>query len=216
MNYSDTNPTNLRHPGIKDCSRLHTTHGAEWTTTAPIQSSLSTASWLWWWTLLSITVRSGDTNSKDVNGACDKRTHHATLADKNSLGDDKSTDCEHNPCGLKHERDKGPYKPPEHDERVSKQIHQREKRNGPRCTCIVQRKKRAHNTDEPLARICAATDITSTDLPFQNLYVVKYTMRTTEDTFVETLTHAQRLEQEQLHLRNSITNKQCAMRRAAH
>ena len=122
LNHSDTNPTNLRHPA-------NTTCGAEWTATAPIQSSLSTASRFWWWTLLSITVRSGDTNSKDVNGACDKKTHHATLAHKNSVGDGKPRQVVNTNHAVSNTNDTKPLKPCEHDERVSKQIHQREREN---------------------------------------------------------------------------------------
>ena len=134
-----------------------------------------------------------DTKSKDVNGACDKRTHHPTLAHKNSVGDGKPRQVVNTNHAVSSTNDTKALinRPNTTEECQNKYINVKGK--WPRCTCIV--KKKARNTDEPLARICAATGITSTDLPVQNLYVVKYTMRTTEDTLVETLTHSQRLDE---------------------
>ena len=171
FNHSDTNPTNLRHPEIKDCSRLHTTCGASWTTTAPIHSSTST--WVQWWTLLSITVRSGDTNSKDVMVHV-TREFSIRLAHKNSAGDGKPRQVVNTTMRFKHERHKDPYKPSEHDEKSVKTNTTTCMGRGQDARSLSR--ERTRNTDEPLARICAATDITSTDLSFKNFHVESYTV----------------------------------------
>ena len=180
LNYSDTNPTSLRHPPMVDCSRLHKTGGAEWTTNAPKKSSLSTASWGWWWALLSITVRTA-TNSKDVNGSCDKGTHHATRPQEFTRRRQITTGCENNPCGFKHERHKGPCKPSEHDEETVKTNTSARMDTGQDARSWS--KDRALNTDEPQARICAATDIASTDISLKNLYVDRYTVPSRKTPF---------------------------------
>ena len=146
--YSDTNPTSLGHPANDGLFTILLTQrsGAKWTTNAPIQSSfINCVVECGGAALLSITVRNGDTNGKDVNGSCDNGTHHATLAHKNSVGDEKPRQVVKTTHAVsKHERHKDPCKPSEHDEKTCQNKYISVKGKWTRCTRIVQRKSTQH------------------------------------------------------------------------
>ena len=98
------------------------------------------------------------------------------LAHKSSLGNDKSRQVVKTTHAVSSTNDTKALvnRPNTTKQRVTKQIHHHER--------VVDKmrvqmyRERALNTDEPLARMCAATDIASTDLFLKNLYVESCTV----------------------------------------
>ena len=166
------------------------------------------------------------------------------LAHKNSVGDDKSRQIVKTTYAVSSTNDtKALANRPHITKKRSKHIPQRE------WTVdnmhVQMYRERPLNTDEPLARICAATDIASTDPFLKNLHVEnnsecvqkkplsKHTRSATptappprENPVNDRplRRHSCRnsdtiattqRKQKRLQLRSATTNKQCAMRRVA-
>ena len=175
LNYSATNPTNptsLRHPAMTDCLRLHTTRGAKWTTNAPIKSSSIHC------VVVLVVVdtsldhgTNGDTNSKDVNGACDKGTHHATRSQEFTWRRQITTVVKTTHAVSSTNDTKALVNRPNTTKKRVKTNTSARRGSGQDARSMYRGK--ALNTDEPLARICAATEqIAATQClqenPFQN------------------------------------------------
>ena len=160
FNHSDTNPTSLRHPADTTC-------GAKCADTELIDNCVEAL-------VVDTSVDHGTKRrhkQQRCDGACDKGTLRATRSQEFSRRRPTTTGCEHKHAVSSTNDTKTLINRPNTTKKVSKQIQQRawavDKMH------VHCQKKRARNTDESLARICAATVFTSTDSllqenPFQN------------------------------------------------
>ena len=107
------------------------------------------------------------------DGACDNGTHDASCSQEFSRRRQITTSCENNPCGLKHERQKGPYKPSEDDEKTCQNKYISVKVKWTRCTFNVQKKSA---TLMNLWPAFARPPILSQQIsPSKNIHVESYT-----------------------------------------